>query len=149
MLRIQLLGSFQVITHDKSLARLPSERLQALLAYLVLRRDQAVARQQLAVTFWPDTTDAQARTNLRTLIARLREALPDLDQFLAIDAQTVQWRGDAPCVIDVIEFEQALTANCLPDAVTLYRGDLLPSCYDDWITSERERLRQMFQRALD
>ena len=32
-------------------------------------------------------TDAQARTNLRTLIARLREALPNPDRYLAIDAQ--------------------------------------------------------------
>jgi DNA-binding SARP family transcriptional activator len=75
MLRIQLFGSFQVSAVDKPIARLQSERLQALLAYLVLRRDQSLSRQQLAVTFWPDTTDAQARTNLRTLIARLREAL--------------------------------------------------------------------------
>src|SRR5512136_3130583 len=101
MLRIQLLGSFQVSAVEKPIARLQSERLQALLAYLVLHRDQPLARQQLAVTFWPDTTEAQARTNLRTLIARLREALPDADQFLAIDAQTVQWRNAAPGAIDV------------------------------------------------
>src|SRR5512136_1137321 len=144
MLRIQLLGSFQVITHDKSLARLPSERLQALLAYLVLHRDRPLSRQQLAVTFWPDTTDAQARTNLRTLITRLREALPDADPFLAIDAQTVQWRSNSSCAIDVIEFEQALTAKRMTDAIALYHGDLLPGCYDDWIAGERERLRQAF-----
>ena len=149
MLRIQLLGSFQVSIDDKPLARLPSERLQALLAYLVLHRDQSVARQQLAVTFWPDTTDAQARTNLRTLLTRLREALPDADQFLAIDAQTVQWRSDSPCAIDVIEFEQAVASGALAHAVELYHGDLLPGCYDDWITGERERIRQAYQHALE
>ena len=148
MLRIQLFGSFQITDDDKPSLRLQSDRLQALLAYLALHRDQPLA-PQLAVTFWPDTTDAQARTNLRTLIARLREALPGADQYLAIDAQTVQWRSDAPCAIDVIEFEQALAANRLADAIALYRGDLLPGCYDDWITGERERLRQAFQRALD
>jgi DNA-binding SARP family transcriptional activator len=118
MLRIQLLGSFQVCEEDKPGVRLQSDRLQALLAYLVLQRAQPLARQQLAVAFWPDTTDAQARTNLRTLLARLREALPDADQYLAVDAQTVQWRSDSPCTIDVIEFEQALAANCLIDAIT-------------------------------
>jgi DNA-binding SARP family transcriptional activator/predicted ATPase len=149
MLRIQLLGSFQITEDEKPIARLQSDRLQALLAYLVLQRDQPLARQQLAVTFWPDTTDAQARTNLRTLITRLREALPDADQFLKVDAQTVQWRSDASCAIDVIKFEQALAANCLTDASALYRGDLLPGCYDDWITGERERLRQAYQHTLD
>ena len=34
----------------------------------------------------------------------------------------------------------------LEEATALYRGDLLPSCYDDWIVPERERLRQL---ALD
>src|SRR5512139_2360824 len=129
MLRIQLFGSFQASADDTSLARLQTDRLQALLAYLVLQRDQPLARQQLAVTFWPDTTDAQARTNLRTLLARLREALPDTDQYLVVDAQTVQWRSAALSTIDVLEFEQALAANRLTDAVTLYRGDLLPTCY--------------------
>src|SRR5512139_630373 len=121
MLRIQLFGSFQASADDTSLARLQTDRLQALLAYLVLQREQPLSRQQLAVTFWPDTTDTQARTNLRTLIARLREALPDADHYLAVDAQTVQWRSDAQCAIDVIEFEQALDADRLTDAVALYR----------------------------
>jgi len=110
MLRIQLFGSFQITDDEKPLTRLQSERLQALLAYLVLRRDQPLSRQQLAVTFWPDTTDAQARTNLRTLMARLREALPEAERCLTVDAQSLQWRSDAPCAIDVIEFEQAFAA---------------------------------------
>jgi DNA-binding SARP family transcriptional activator/tetratricopeptide (TPR) repeat protein len=149
MLRIQLLGSFQVSDDEKPLAKLQSDRLQALLAYLVLQRAQPLARQQLAVTFWPDTTDAQARTNLRTLLARLREALPNADQFLTVDVQTVQWRTASPFTLDVLDFEQALAANRLTDATALYRGDLLPGCYDDWITGDRERLRQAFQRALE
>ena len=33
-------------------------------------------------------------------------------------------------------------------AVDLYRGDLLPSCYDEWIAPERERLREMFVGAV-
>lgn len=36
----------------------------------------------------------------------------------------------------------------LERAAGLYRGDLLPGCYDDWIRPERERLRQMAAHAL-
>ena len=39
MLRIQLLGSFQVSDDDKPLARLQTDRLQVLLAYLVVHHD--------------------------------------------------------------------------------------------------------------
>jgi DNA-binding SARP family transcriptional activator len=104
MLRIQLFGSFQVRIDDKPLTRLQTDRLQALLAYLVLHRDQPLSRQQLAVTFWPDTTDVQARTNLRTLLARLRETLPDADQFLMVMCFTLPTSitlsvGRKPCWI--------------------------------------------------
>jgi DNA-binding SARP family transcriptional activator len=31
----------------------------------------------------------------------------------------------------------------------LYRGELLPGCYDDWILPERERLQQRFIETLE
>jgi DNA-binding SARP family transcriptional activator len=39
--------------------------------------------------------------------------------------------------------------TALEETVTLYRGDLLPGCYDEWILPERERLRQAFLGALE
>ena len=55
--------------------------------------------------------------------------------------------------LDVADFENTVRApadaNVLKRAADLYRGDLLPSCYDDWIISERERLRQAFIRAME
>jgi DNA-binding SARP family transcriptional activator len=49
---------------------LQSERIQNVLAYLLLNRHAPISRQQLAFAFWPDITDAQARHNLRTLLTR-------------------------------------------------------------------------------
>jgi tetratricopeptide (TPR) repeat protein len=34
-------------------------------------------------------------------------------------------------------------------AIQLYQGDLLPSCYDEWIGAERDRLQQLYQGALE
>src|SRR5688500_3361863 len=89
-LHIQLMGGFRLVSDAAPLTTLDVPRLQALLAYLVLHRTTPHARPHLAFRLWPDTTEAQARTNLRTLLHRLRQALPDSDQFLHIDAQTVQ-----------------------------------------------------------
>ena len=36
----------------------------------------------------------------------------------------------------------------LEQAIALYAGDLLPSCYDTWITAEREAFRQRYLGAL-
>jgi non-specific serine/threonine protein kinase len=162
-LHIQLLGAFRLTAGGTPITSVDLPRQQALLAYLVLHRAAPHARQHLAFRFWPDTTDAQARSNLRTLLQRLRQALPHADQFLHIDSQTVQWRTDALWTLDVVDFEHALALadqaahdgnptalrKALVEAVEHYHGDLLPAWYDDWVLLERERLRQLFLTALE
>lgn len=37
--------------------------------------------------------------------------------------------------------DSAAVRQALTKAVTLYRGDLLPGCYDEWILPERDRLQ--------
>jgi len=64
--------------------------------------------------------------------------------------------------LDVTEFEtffsqasdasrddHAALQTVLEETVALYRGELLPSCYDEWIGPVRERLRQTFMEALE
>src|SRR5258707_9968149 len=162
-LHIQLLGRFRLTADDAPVTTLDSPRLQALLAYLLLQRTAPHARAHLAFQLWPDTTEAQAHANLRTLLHRFRHALPHADQFLHVDAQTVQWRADAPATLDVANFERALAQAeaagragdqatmraALMDVAERYRGDLLPGWYDDWVLVERERLRQVFLAALE
>jgi DNA-binding SARP family transcriptional activator len=92
---------------------------------------------------WPDSTEEQARTNLRGALLHLRQALPNADRFLQSEGQMLQWRSDAPFLLDVAEFERAMAQGERMQAVDVYRGDLLPDCYDDWIIPERVRLRLM------
>jgi hypothetical protein len=66
--------------------------------------------QQLAFLLWPDSTDAQARTNPRTLVRRLRAALPAGDAVLTGDAHSLWWRTEVAVTLDVVEFEAALAA---------------------------------------
>ncbi len=162
-LHIHLLGEFRLTDGDALIGAINAPRLQSLLAYLVLHRDVPQPRQHLAFQLWPDTTEAQARTNLRQLLHGLKQTLPEAEQFLHADAQTLQWDSAAPFRLDVAEFEEALAQAdaaeqtgdphalrvALEQAIALYQGDLLPSCYDDWILPERERLRQAFTGTLE
>jgi DNA-binding SARP family transcriptional activator len=162
-LQIQLLGNFQLSYNDAPMTTLNQARLQSLLAYLVLHRDAPQSRQQVAFLFWPDTSEAQAHTNLRQLLHHLRRAWPVVGEFVQIDARTLQWKADADFKLDVSAFEREVaqaaeamrTAQftaarvALSQAVNLYGGDLLPGCYDDWLLTERERLRQHFLDALE
>ncbi|MBN1135065.1 MAG: AAA family ATPase [Anaerolineae bacterium] len=160
---VRLLGDFHLLHDESTVSDVDAPRLQSLLAYLVLHRHAPQSRRHLAFLFWYDSTEAQALTNLRNLLHHLRHALPEADRFLQVDAQTLQWQPDAPFVFDVAELESAIDEArraeqagdrsalraALERAVALYNGDLLPSCYDDWILPERERLRQAFFDALE
>ncbi len=162
-LHIRLLGDFHLVYGETVVTRLNADRLQSLLTYLLLHRRAPQPRQQLAFLIWPDSTEAQARANLRNLLHQLRRALPDADEFIEIESLTLQWRPGAPFVLDVADFqealaeakraeqagEQAAARQALERAVALYQGDLMPGCYDDWIIPIREELRQSLQAALE
>ncbi|MCA1553927.1 MAG: hypothetical protein LC737_06070 [Chloroflexi bacterium] len=161
-LHVQLLGEFRLLADDCPLTTVNTPRAQALLTYLVLHRGVPQARQHIAFQFWPDSTEAQARTNLRNVFHSLRRALPDAEAFLDADAKSLLWRANAPFTLDVQAFEHAATRGLqlavadepaairhLQSAATRYRGDLLPSCYDEWIAPERERLRQLLITTLE
>lgn len=148
-LRIQLLGEFDATYNGVRVTAVNSPRLRALLAYLILHRGTPQPRQHLAFLLWPDSTEEQARTNLRNLVHLLRQALPDSDGCPRSEGQVLLWEPCTPCTLDIVEFEAAFRAGALTDAVDLYRGDLLPECYGDWIVPERERLRQLYLAALD
>ncbi|MGE5261769.1 MAG: ATP-binding protein [Acidobacteriota bacterium] len=162
-LEIQLLADFRLILDGTPLTGVSSLRLQSLLAYLVLRRDAPQSRQRLAFMFWPDSLESQARNNFRQLLFELRHTLPDAGKYLDSEGSTLQWRASAPFTLDVDNLEAAYAESeraarkqdrtrqraALEQIVALYRGDLLPGCYDDWIAPERERLREKFIAALE
>lgn len=157
---MRLLGEFVVSQGGQAVTGLDAPRMQALLAYLALRRDTLPLRQQLAFALWPDSDEGQARTNLRNLLHRLRQSWPAADQYLAVETKSIGWQPGISFTLDTAEFEQAIQQAqtavsphaALPHwqrAIDLYRQDLLPSCYDDWIAPERARLRQLFLQALE
>ena len=159
---VHLLGEFRVEYNGQPLSGLAGDRPQSLLAYLLLHRHAPQSRRHLSFLLWPDSSEAQARSNLRNLFFMLRQALPDADAWLLSDTATIQWRPDAPLAFDVAEFrdhlaaarrhaagrEQDACAGALEAAIAAYGGDLLPGNYDDWLLSLREDLRAEFAEAL-
>ena len=142
---LQLFGAFHLSAGGETI-RLPRRKVEALLAYLVVRSvPQGHTREQLAALFWGDTSDDQARTSLRTSLAVLRKTLGS-DAILA-DRERVELNPNFPLRVDVLEFLQA--CSTAPErAVELYCGDLLPELYDDWVLAERERLRDRYIKTL-
>src|SRR3954452_22807813 len=107
-LQVRLLGELDLRLGETRLPPLESARAESLLAYLLLHRDAPQPRQRLAFLLWPDSTEAQARTNLRHLLHSLRRGLPDIDRFLDVTPRTLQWRVDVPLWLDVAVFTEAI-----------------------------------------
>lgn len=156
ILQINLLGGLRLVYGAEPITQVNTGRLQALLAYVLLHRQNPQPRQQLAFQFWPDSSEKQAHTNLRKLLFQLRNALPDPDQFLHYDHLTVQWRPTAPYTLDVAEI-QALLAHApatndptsLTQIVQLYQGELLPGCFDEWLIPIRQQLQRAVMETLE
>jgi len=82
--------------------------------------------------------------------------VPNPDTFLQIDNQTVCWIPDSPFTLDIAAFNQLMEQSkkavnnddeptrisLLEKAVDLYRGNLFPECYEEWIEPVRERLKK-------
>ena len=156
-LRIRLLGDFSIKVRGEPVAALNKPRLQSLLAYLLLHHEVPQFRYYLANLLWPDSSEAQALTNLRKLVFLITQALPPDCALIQADNQTLQWNQSIAFSLDVDEFQCLLSGEPfaqlplenLEKALNLYQGDLLPSCYEDWVVTEREHLQQVFISLLD
>jgi DNA-binding SARP family transcriptional activator/tetratricopeptide (TPR) repeat protein len=155
MLYVSLFGE-QTISDDRDgLIRTRSSRTIALVALLAASAGSPQPRQHIAALFWPDSTDAQALTNLRRELYHLRTVLGD-EPSLVVTSRDLCWRDSDTCRVDLRVFsterQATLDAVAAGDdvaalrhasaAITAYRGDFLPGGYDDWLLGIRSRLEQ-------
>lgn len=127
---------------------------------LALRAGSPQPRGAIASRLWPDSSEAQARTNLRHVLHDLRRGRPDLAALVEVTPRTLTWRPGGPWRLDVADFEAALdragragddvdrALEALAEAVSRYAGDLLEGWDDEWLEDERRRLRDRHLAAL-
>ncbi len=157
VLQVTLLGIFRLRYDSEAITPLTSARLQSLFAFIILHRESPISRQQLAAIIWPESSETQARTNLRNLIHQLRHAIPFIDDFIRFELNSLEWRNESPYSLDVEVFERRLAINpghglqreTLEQALGLYGGELLPGCYEDWIGPIRDRLNLAYLSTME
>lgn len=158
VLFLKILGGFRARLSSGETAEIPIRKGRALLAYLALNPDEAIARSKLSALLWGDHGDERARSNLRETLNVLRKALgPAQDQVLCADRQSIALDG-AALDVDALTFQNLIargTAADLETAVSLYRGDLLDGLdisdpgFQAWLEEERRRFSDMMAGALD
>ncbi len=155
-IRLTLLGGFQARLISGQALGLPA-KARALLAYLALRPGQAHPRDKLSALLWGDTPEAQARDSLRHTLGTLRKTLPVTTPPILIGEGHSLALNPNAVDVDVAAFERLVAENtpeAFEQAATLYQGDLLEGLrleeppFEEWLLSERERLRELALEAL-
>lgn len=147
--RLTLLDGFELRHGDEPVSLpLGSQRLVAFLAL----HDRPLLRVHVAGALWLDATEERSCANLRSALWRLRKpgcAIVEattthvgLSHEVVVDVRTLV--GAARRLLDGMDepgdadLEQAFQG-----------GELLPDWYDDWLQTERERVRQLRLHAVE
>jgi DNA-binding SARP family transcriptional activator len=156
-LDLSLLGGFQARLQPGPALALPTRKAQALLAYLAIPPGRAHPRGELAALLWGEAREESARASLRQALFAIRKAIGDAcPSALVLDDDTLALDASAVCV-DVAAFERLMADGgpaALEEASTLYRGDFLAGfsvaelAFEEWLVSERERLRELALEGL-
>ena len=163
-LSLRVLGPFQVTFDDKDVSGFASDKVRALLAYLVLSPDRPHRREALAGLLWPESPERSARTNLRNALANLRQVIRDhavSPPFLHSTRQTIQFNGQSDYWLDADAFEDLVallpsTSVHLEQAVSLVQGYFLEGFtladaapFEEWLLLRREHFHRQVIEALD
>lgn len=167
-INIHLLGKLYVRRGEQVLNRLDGCKVQELLGYLLLYRERPHPRETLAGLLWGDSSVAHSKKYLRQSLWQLQTALsphgePACERLLTVETDWIQVNQRGGFWLDLEIFERVYeqvkgvpgrqlnnqAALALHEAVSLYKGDLLEGCYQDWCVYERERLQSMYLAMLD
>lgn len=147
--RVCLIGSFEAHVSGHAI-RMPASA-QRLVAFLALQ-DRSLPRHFVWGTLWPEANEERAAGNLRSSLWRLREAGEPL-----VETTNHHVRLGRTVVVDVNE-RVALIREALGSTDGVGDGDLaqiaadadlLPGWYEDWVSAERERFRQLRLHGLE
>lgn len=147
IVELRLLGGFGLRVDGRNVDMTPAA--QRLLAFIALT-PRGAERCYTAFQLWPDHDERRAKANLRSALWRLGKAPAEL-----ITATKSHLRLAGGVWVDVRDgiaelataADDSIVAAALP--FQALDSDLLPDWYDDWLTIERERLRQFRLASLE
>ncbi len=165
-LYIQLLGKFAANFEGQPVVGLDGLKVQELLSYLLINRNQPHHRERLATLLWGECeTVANAKQYLRKAIWKLQAALDKtcFCRALDVDHNWIEIRATPDYWLDIAALEEqfavvktmrghqlsARQVESLEAVIGACHGDLLEGRYYDWCIYERERYKLMELLILD
>jgi WD40 repeat protein/serine/threonine protein kinase/two-component SAPR family response regulator len=177
-LYLSLFGQFQAILNGKPITAFRTQKVQALLIYLVAESKSAHRRERLMELLWPGMPESSARSNLRQILFHLRRTLSNSGDhgvkvpFLIVDRHTLRLNPDADITVDTAHFDAKLRLVQAHDhvellacrtceqafhaATSLFQGDFLADFYlddsnefEEWAEIVRQQYRHKMLDTLE
>ncbi|MEN1760843.1 AfsR/SARP family transcriptional regulator [Anoxynatronum sibiricum] len=153
MLELHFMGVPRVVANETEITGTLSSKAIGILAYLVVNRNEQVARERLASLFWCDSDRKSAKYNLRYAlwsINREFRARGIVTDFLHQEDKEHCMLLENHCwYSDVIMLENG--PGDQREGAVHYRGEFLQDIpikgnpeLDNWIICERERMQRIF-----
>jgi len=139
---LRLIGGFELRIDMRTVEVQPAVRR---LTALVALSPRGLSRDYAAYQLWPDTSEERARANLRSTIWRLHQ----LDAEIVVASTTHLHLADDVWLDTRQATQDREVAPPLPRPFESVMTDLLPDWYDEWLSVERERFRQLRLAALE
>jgi DNA-binding SARP family transcriptional activator/predicted ATPase len=173
-LSVYLLGPFCAALDGQPLVGFESDKVRALLAYLMVESERPHRREELVGLLWPERPESVARQNLSQALSNLRHVIRDRTTsppFLEISRQALQFSPESDHELDTLTF-LTLAGGCsahaprarpgcpacadaLARAVAVATGPFLVGfslkgcpAFEEWALQQRERFEQLTIRAL-
>jgi LuxR family maltose regulon positive regulatory protein len=154
-LTIQAFGRTQVEKDGKPVGvpEWQNQRRVRELFFYLLTYPKGRNKEEIGLTFWPESSTSQLKLQFKNAIYRLRHALgPDIVLF---DETHYWFNKNQDYQYDVEDFtnsiseaqQATLPQKKIPDyqkAIKLYQGAFLPEAEGSWVWAERQRLREMY-----
>ncbi len=145
---IRFFGKFRVELADgTTIDAFDTQRAAKLLALVALSRRRSMLRSEISDLLWPDDFPDATRLRLRQELSRLRRALGEWVDLLAVDAQTVSLNQEM-VVTELELLERGISRpDVLGNALRGTDGEFLPGWHDDWVYGERKQAHALANRA--
>jgi tetratricopeptide (TPR) repeat protein len=145
--QVRLLGAVEAQGPGPGVTHFPSRSAVQLLARLALAPERMHPREELVELLWPGVALDVGRNRLRQVLHVLKGVLDADAEAPVVVADRLGVRVAAGALAcDAVDFERHLRAGRWDLAERLYRGELLPGFYDDWVIEERGRLAALAER---
>ncbi|MEQ5872089.1 AAA family ATPase [Sagittula sp. NFXS13] len=143
---INLFGQFEARL-DGVPVRMPTRKVELILALLAIEPDVALSRSTLAGMLWPGQPDAQARASLRQAIFRLKTAL-DSSDTLEVTSGWIKLRSEH-IERDIDALGRGAEASALPIGTPLEGMSGFEPEVEDRLEAARAELRASLMNWLE